>query len=138
MSDQKKSKFGLGLLIGTVIGAITALFVTPKTGKEMREDVAKKVEELKKLLAEKEVDKKVKEIFDVVTEESKKIYLKAKEWLIEELAVLKETIDNIDYDKYQKAVDRVIIRVKKETKKGAKEIEKLKKQLLKEWEKLNK
>jgi hypothetical protein len=57
--------------------------------------------------------------------------------LIEELAQLKEAVESIDYEKYEKAVDKVIVRVKKETKKGAKEIEKLKKQLLKEWKKLN-
>lgn len=138
MSDQKKSRFGLGLLIGSILGAITALFVAPKSGKELRKDVAKKIDELKKLLEEKEVDKKVKEIFDEVTEETKKIYLKAKEWLVEELAQLKDAIDKIDWEDYQKSVNKVIVRVKKETKKGAKEIEKLKKQLLKEWEKLKK
>ena len=135
---EKKSKFGLGLLIGTVIGAITALFVAPKTGKEMREDVLKKAEELKKLLEEKEVDKKVKEIFDVVTEETKRIYLKAKDWLVEELAQIKESVENINWEDYQKSVDKVVVRVKKETKKGAKELENLKKQLLTEWNKLKK
>lgn len=138
MSNEKKSKFGLGLLIGTVIGAITALFVTPKTGKEMREDVSKKAEELKKLLEEKEVDKKLKEIYGQVTEEARQLYFKAKDWLIEELAQLKESIDKIDWEDYEKSVNKVIVRVKKETKRGVKDIEKLKKQLLKEWQKLGK
>ena len=138
MVDQKKSRFGLGLLIGTIIGGITALFVAPKSGKEMREDLAKKAAALKKLLEEKEIDKKVKEVFEVVTEETKNIYLKAKEWLIEELAQLKEAVDKINWEDYQKSVDKVIVRVKKETKKGAKEVEKLKKQLLDEWKKLKK
>lgn len=138
MSDQKKSKFGLGLIIGTVIGAITALFVAPKTGKEMREEAKKKIDELKKLLEEHQVDEKVREIFGEVTEEAKALYLKAKEWLVEELAQLKETIENIDWEEYRQSVDKVMVRVKKETKKGAKEIEKLKKQLLKEWDKMKK
>ena len=125
--DNKKTKFGLGVLLGTIIGGITALFLSPKSGKENREAVAKKIDELKRILEEEKVDEKLKEI-----------YLKAKNWLIEELAQLKETVKNIDYEKYQKAVNKVMLRVKKETKKGAKEIEKLKKQLLKEWEKLKK
>ena len=126
MSDQKKSKFGLGVLFGTLIGGLTAFFFSPQSGKENREAVAKKIKELKKILKEEKVDEKIKEV-----------YAKAKEWLIEELAQLKEAVESIDYEKYEKAVDKVIVRVKKETKKGAKEIEKLKKQLLKEWKKLN-
>lgn len=126
MSD-KKGKFGLGILLGTIIGGITALFLSPKSGKENREAVAKKIDELKKILEEEKVDEKLKEI-----------YLKARNWLVDELEQLKTTVDNIDYEKYQKAVNKVMVRVKKETKKGAKELEKLKKQLLKEWEKLNK
>jgi gas vesicle protein len=127
MSDQKKSRFSLGVLFGTLIGGLTAFFLSPKSGKENREAVVKKIEELKKILKEEKVDEKIKEV-----------YAKAKVWLIEELAQLKEAVKNIDYEKYEKAVDKVIIRVKKETKKGAKEIEKLKKQLLKEWKKMNK
>ena len=127
MTDQKKSKFGLGVLLGTIIGGITALFLSPSSGKENREVVAKKIEELKKILEEEKVDEKLKEI-----------YLKAKDWLVEELEQLKNTVENIDYEKYQKAVNKVIVRVKKETKKGSKEVEKLKKQLLNEWEKLKK
>jgi len=126
MTD-KKSKFGLGVLFGTIIGGITALFLSPKSGKENREVVAKKIDELKKFLEEEKVDEKIKELYST-----------AKDWLIAELELLKKTVDEIDYKKYQKAVNKVIVRVKKETKKGAKELEKLKKQLLKEWEKLNK
>ncbi len=125
MSD-KKSKFGLGVLLGTIIGGITALFLSPKSGKENREVVAKKIDELKKILEEEKVDEKLKEL-----------YSKAKNWLVEELELLKKTIDEIDYVKYQKTVDKVVKRVKKETKKSAKEIGKLKKQLLEEWEKLS-
>lgn len=137
MNDNKKSsKFGLGLLIGSIIGGLTAFFFSPTTGEENREMVAKKVKELEHLLKEKEVDKKVKEIFDDVTEESKKVYLQAKKWLIEELANLKDTVDKIDKEKYLKAVDTTVKKVEKEFKKDAKKLEKLKKQLVGEWEKM--
>lgn len=139
MDDNKKtSKFGLGLLIGSIIGGLTAFFFSPTTGEENREMVAKKVKELEKLLKEKEVDKKVKEIFDDVTEESKKIYFQAKKWLIEELANLKEAVENIDKEKYLKAVDSTVKKVEVEFKKDAKKLEKLKKQLVGEWEKIGK
>ena len=138
MDNKKPSKFGLGLLIGSIVGGLTAFFFSPTTGEENREMVAKKVKELEHLLKEKEVDKKVKEIFDDVTEESKKIYLQAKKWLIEELAALKEALDEIDKEKYLKAVDTTVKKVEKEFKKDAKKLEKLKKQLVGEWNKLQK
>jgi gas vesicle protein len=116
--NQKKSKFGLGLIIGSIVGAITAFFFSPKSGPENRKMVAKKIKELEKLLKEKEVDKKVKEIFNEVTEESKKIYLQAKQWLIEELAALKKAIDEIDKEEYLKAVNTTVKKVEKEFKKS--------------------
>ncbi|PIV09912.1 hypothetical protein COY89_01620 [Candidatus Roizmanbacteria bacterium CG_4_10_14_0_8_um_filter_36_36] len=136
--NDKKSKFGLGVLIGTIIGGITALFLSPKSGEENREIVVKKVQELKKLLEEKEVDTKVKEIYGEVNEEAKDIYFKVKDWLIEELSQLKEKVEEIDKEKYEKAVQKVLKRVQKETKKGAKELEKVKKQLTQEWKRLKK
>lgn len=53
MAQEKKSKFGLGLILGSIIGGITALFFAPKTGKEMRE-MAKKwlMEEVEKVKKE--------------------------------------------------------------------------------------
>ncbi len=67
MADNKKTKFGLGLIIGSIVGAVTALFITPKTGKEMRE-IAKKwlIEEVEKL--KKEVGKFDKKKFQKTVE----------------------------------------------------------------------
>jgi len=138
MADEQKksSKLGLGLAIGTIIGGLAAFFFSPKSGKQNREMVAKKVKQLEKLLKEKEVDKKVKEIFGEVTAEAVAIYEKAKEWLVEELAMLEEAVEHIDKEKYMKAVENVMNRVQKEVKKDTKELDKLKKQLLKEWSKM--
>lgn len=137
MANNKKG-LGLGILIGTVVGGIAALFLSPKSGKQNRKLVAQKVNKLRKLLQDKDFEKKVKEIFGKVTEESKNIYIQAKEWLVEELAEMKETIENIDQEKYKKAVDQVMKKVQTEVKKDVKELDKLKKQLMKEWGKLKK
>jgi len=137
MDDTKKpSKFGIGLLIGSIVGAVTAFFFSPTSGPENREEVAKKIQELKKLLEEKEIDKKVKEIFGEVTEDARAFYFKAKHWLVEELANLSGAIKHIDEEKYKQAVEEVIVKAKKEWKKDVKQIDKLKTHLLKEWEKL--
>lgn len=138
MADQKKSGLGIGILIGTVLGGLTALFLSPKSGAANRKEVAKKLNQLKKLFHDTEIDEKVKEIFGEVTAEATNIYVQAKEWLVEELAQMKEAIENIDKEKYEKAVNKVIKKVQYEVKKDIKELEKLKRQLMKEWSKLKK
>src|SRR5574340_1837543 len=108
MAD-KKSKFGLGLLIGTVVGGLTAFFFSHKSGPENREEVS---------------------------EEAKKIYKRAKELLEPKLIELKKTVDHIDKEKYMALVEEVMKKLGKEAKKDVKQLEKLKKQLMKEWDKL--
>lgn len=100
MENKKGSKFGLGLLLGSIIGGVTALFITPKTGKQMRE--------------------------------------LAKKWLEEELEALKKEVGKIDKKKYQKAVNHVLQKVKKEVKNDAKELNKIKTQLMRKWESVKK
>jgi len=136
METKKSSKFGLGLIIGSLIGGITALFLAPKTGRQMREEVKAKIKELEALLKEKEVDKKAKKVMEELSSEAKAWYEKAKSWLIEELASLKKKVEEINWQDYQKSVAKTINRLKKETKKGGKEIEAIRKRLLKEWKKM--
>lgn len=45
--DSSAGSFLLGALIGGVIGAATALFLAPKTGKEMRDDLSTQANQLK-------------------------------------------------------------------------------------------
>lgn len=48
MRRQKKEtikKVGVALLIGSVVSSVVTLFTAPKSGKEMRQDVADKVDE---------------------------------------------------------------------------------------------
>ena len=138
MSDTKKpSKFGLGILFGTVLGGLAALFLSPTSGPENRELVAKKVKELEKLLEDKELDKKILEIFGEVTEETKTVYVKAKKEVIKRLSELKESIEHIDKEKYGEVVHETVEILKKEVKREVKDMERLKTQLLAEWKKLH-
>ncbi len=98
MENKKTSKFGLGLLIGSVLGVIAALFTTPKTGREMRE--------------------------------------LTKKWLTEELEKIKKEAGKIDKRKFKKAVEAVLTRVKKQVKSDARQLNKIKRQLMKRWEKV--
>lgn len=43
----KGKKFGLGIVIGAVAGAVAALLTAPKSGKETREDLKKKADEVR-------------------------------------------------------------------------------------------
>lgn len=135
-TQQKPSKFGIGLLIGSVLGGLAALFLTPTTGEENRKLVAEKVRELEKLLAEGDLDKKVKEVFGEATEEAKALYVKAKKDVIKKLSELKETIESIDKKRYEEVVHETVEILKKDAKREAKHMEKLKEALLEEWKKL--
>jgi len=135
MSDQKSSsKLGLGLIMGTVIGAITAFFLSPKSGKENREEALKKFKELEEWLKEKEVDVKLKEIYGEVTEEGRRLF----EFVSREVTIVmdevKEKIEDFDKEKYEKMIENVMNKAKKETKTTVEKLEKMKKHLLKQWQ----
>ena len=49
---KKTGGFLLGAFIGSVAAATTALLFAPKSGKELREDLAVKADELKEQLSE--------------------------------------------------------------------------------------
>lgn len=67
MRRQKKEtvkKVGAALLIGSIVSSIATLFTAPKSGKEMRQDVADKVDEGAELIKESatKVAKKTNEV----------------------------------------------------------------------------
>jgi gas vesicle protein len=142
MSDKKKSSnLGVGIAVGTAIGAAAgaaaALLLAPQSGKKTRKDIQKKVNVLRKKLEDAELDEKVKDIFGDVTDEAREIYKGAKEGLIHRLADLKEAVEDIDYGKYQDAVEDVVTVARKKLSHHIKDADKLKNNLLKEWKKLN-
>lgn len=138
MSDSKSSnKFGLGLAFGAIVGGLAAFFLSPTSGKQNRELVAKKIKELEKLLAESDIEEKVKEIFGEVTEEATSTYKKAKKEFIKELAEVKDTVASLDREKVEKVAKNTVDIIKKEVKHEGKEMDKLKSELAKEWKKLS-
>lgn len=137
MSDSKpSSKFGLGLLFGAVIGGLTAFFLSPNSGPENQKLVADKIKALEKLLADSDLEKKVKEIFGEATEEATLVYKKAKKNFIKALAEVKGTVESLDKEKVTEVAHETVEILKKEVKHEEKEMEKLKTELVKEWKKL--
>ncbi|MFK4997438.1 YtxH domain-containing protein [Bacillus sp. N9] len=50
MSNDKNnqtSNFMTGIIVGSIVGAATALLIAPKSGKELRSDINEQVEALK-------------------------------------------------------------------------------------------
>jgi len=126
----------LGVLIGTIVGGLTAFFLSPKSGKENREEVLKKIQELKKQIEKMEIDKKVKEIYGEVTEDGKKVLLKAKKQLLIKVDDLQKKWEEFNYEKYLKMVEETIEEVKSETKGTAEKLIKLKELFVKDWNKV--
>lgn len=101
MADEKKFKFGLGLILGSIIGGLAALFMAPKTGREMREITKKRlseeVEKLKKLTGKFDKEKFQKAV-DALLKKINKDFKKG----TKELGKLKNNLlSNLDKEKKQ-------------------------------------
>ena len=136
-NTQSSSKFGLGLLFGTVIGGLAAFFLSPTSGPENQKMVAKKIKEIEELLADSDLENKVKDIFGEATEDATLVYKKAKKNFIKALAEVKGTVESLDKEKVAEVAHETVEILKKEVKHEGKEMEKLKDELSKEWKKLS-
>lgn len=135
-NDKKAAPFGLGVVIGTVLGGLAAFFMSPKSGKENREAVMKKVSELKKDIEKMELDKKVKEVWGEVTEDGKKTFIKAKKSLLKSLDELQDKWEDFDREKYVKMVENSVENAKEGTKDTAEKLMKLKEMFVRDWNKV--
>ncbi len=62
---SKRGDYISGLIVGGLIGAVVGILYAPKSGKETREDIARKADELLS---------KAKAEYDIAVEKSKKAY----------------------------------------------------------------
>ena len=131
---MKKSKFAF--VTGLVIGTLTAFFLSPRSGKENRELAQKKLQELEKLLQEKGVDKKVKEIFGSVSEQTSQLYKDVRAETLKNVASLKGSLEEIKQQDYFVAVEKAILKFKNILKKQKVKTVTLRAHLKKEWEKI--
>ena len=135
-NHKKSSKFGWGVLVGTVLGGLAAFFLSPKSGPENREAVLKKVKQLKKDLESMELDKKVKEVWGDVSEDGKKTFTKAKKSLMKKLDSAQEQWENFDYEKYVEMVSNSVDEAKTSVKDTTDRLKKLKDLFVRDWNKV--
>lgn len=88
--------FLLGAVMGTVIGAVTALLLAPKSGRELRTDISHQYQNVSSKTNEiaKNVGTKTKEIAETVGEKSQELAGKAKELaehLVEDIKTLRQS-----------------------------------------------
>ncbi len=117
---HRESKFGIGLVLGTVIGGLAAFFLSPRSGKENQEIVKKKLAEMQKFIEEKEIDKEAKKIFGDVTEKTKKLSTQLQKETKTRWAELQDAAQNFDMEQYTKQVTKITDQLKKDG--GAEEL----------------
>lgn len=129
MAD-KQSNFGVGLAIGAAIGAVTALFLSPKSGKENRELAKMKFAEVKKFIESKEAEKKIQEIFGNADAQSKKIYANMQKEMSVRMDEVKEAINNFDTKKYTVIANDILKAVQEKVEMSQEKADKAKKYLV--------
>jgi len=136
MAEKKSSFFGLGMVFGSILGALAAIFFAPKSGKKNREALAKKVRQLEEYVEEGKFDVKIKEVFGEVTKETKETYFKVKKAVTEKVDELAQRLSKIDNERYLQLVSEIVDSFKKDFKHTEKVAEKFKTQLVTDWKKI--
>jgi gas vesicle protein len=80
------------------IGAVAGIFMAPKSGKQNREEAAKKLKDLQKSWDTGELQKQVQDIFGDVSDESMKMYKQAQDELTRRMESMKELSDKKTYE----------------------------------------
>jgi gas vesicle protein len=111
--ETKKTNFGLGMLLGTVIGGLAALLLSPGSGKQNREKFKKSIKNILKYLEKQELDKKLEALVKDSSTLASKYFSDIKEELTKDLQEIKGSVDKIDLELYSKKVDDLIEIAKK-------------------------
>jgi len=138
MAEKKSSFFGLGVVFGSILGALAATFLAPKSGKKNRDLLARKIRQLENFVKEGKFDDKIKEIFGEVTAETKETYFKVKKAVTEKVDELAAKLSKVDNEKYGELVSEIVDSFKNDFKHTEKVAEKFKTQLVADWKKITK
>lgn len=135
MADQNKSNnFGLGVVFGALVGAVTALFLTPTTGEENRKKALEMYEKVKQMVQEGEIEEKAKELFGDVTEEGMRLIAEVRSEILTRLDEVKSDINTFDKAKFTKYVEETVATVGDRVKASTHEMDKLKENIVSKFE----
>ncbi|MGL4953192.1 MAG: YtxH domain-containing protein [Culicoidibacterales bacterium] len=99
-----KKKFLVGAFLGAAAGALAGVLLAPKSGKETREDLAEKAEELKTMTPEEIKEKaieKAHEFKDIAVEKAEEM----KEKAAHSLDGAKEHLESIDFNEVRQSME---------------------------------
>jgi len=88
-------KYGMiGFIIGAAVGAVTALFLTTKTGEELKEDLKKAVLDIREKVEEKasKIKNLTKDKYSEIINNVVSNYRKAKEFTQREIDLIKKVL----------------------------------------------
>ncbi len=136
VDNKKSSKFGLGMIFGLLTGAVAGLFLAPKSGKRLQQDVKKVAKKARKLFEEKELEDIVRDVFGKVTEETMSLFEYTIDSLADRLSDLKGNLGTINRDKYKELVSETVETVREEKNIPDDLIRKLKKYLEGDYQRL--
>ncbi len=136
MSNKLLTKTTGTLLVGAAVGYAASLFLSPETKLKHRQNIKTKTDELKKLLTDKEEQKRVKDIFKENSEAAQERYRRAKFTVISTLSQMRGTIQDIDKQKYTYAVEKALEDLKENGELPKTQLDRLKRYLIEDFQKI--
>jgi gas vesicle protein len=136
----KKTNFFIKWLVATGIGAIGALLLAPKTGRETRKQLIKLAKEISQKLRQEvgETRSRIEEIYGKYSQETILKYKELRDQLASKAAAIKAKGQEIDKDKYFKLVDEVVAEFRQDLSTSKNGFLKMAVYLKKDWEKIKK
>ena len=133
-----KAGWGIFFVFGVIFGAFMALMFGTDEDGETKENVRKGVQTTKEGMKEfkKEHIDPVVEVFEEKTREAKVKFDEAMIELNEQLIAMKDSLKNIDRDKYRKIVDEVIADLKKSGNYTARQLSRLQNYFMSDYEQI--
>lgn len=133
---MNKSKLGLGLLIGAVVGAIGGLFISEKPGKALRKKAVTEFDKLRKSIEDSQLDDHIAKIFGDVSKEARHAMREAKDVIAKSAGQIAKEAKTINASVYQQVVKDAVATATKRHALPKKEMVRLKAYLEKDVKKL--
>ncbi len=126
-------KSGMAFVLGAAVGALAGMLLAPKSGKKNREWAQKKVAELNKILKKSGVDKDIKQFFAEKSEETTTLFNEIKDTVLTQAAQLYTEAGKLTEDDYSAAIEKTLMRFKKNLEKSKAKLVPLRAHLKNQW-----